>query len=66
MEVTGYIYLGGDEMIAGYLVGWEYPINYQAEEQDATTQVLAELFPEHFESIDTPFPDPNRPRPPRK
>jgi hypothetical protein len=65
-DYNGFKYLGGDEMLAGYEIGWEYPIGYMAPEQSAPTEDLALLFPEHFEAITTFFPDPNRPNPPRK
>ena len=65
-DFTGFIYLGGDEMLAGYEIGWEYPSDYIAPEQGTTTEHLAELFSSQFEGIYTPFPNPSRPRPPRK
>jgi hypothetical protein len=62
-EYTGYIYLGGAEMLAGYQVGWEYPSEWVAPEQSETTEHLAELLPSEFEGIYTVFPTPQAPRP---
>ena len=65
-DVTGYIYLGGDEDLAGYDLNWEYPSGWLVEGQALNTEQLAASFPIQFEPITTVFPDPERPRPPRK
>jgi hypothetical protein len=65
-DVTGYIYLGGDEDLAGYELNWEYPSGWLVEGQALNTEQLAYEYPSQFEAITTPFPTPARPRPPRK
>ena len=62
-DYTGYIYLGGDELLAGYEIGWEYPSGWVAPEQSETTEALAEWLPSQFEGIYTVFPTPQAPRP---
>lgn len=59
-ESFGFEYLGQDEQLAGYIVGWEYPHSWQAPEQSIPTWQLAEAYPEAFATV---FPDPDRPRP---
>lgn len=66
MDYTGFKYLGGAEMLAGYEIGWEYPFDWTAPEQSATTEQLAAEYPTQFEPLTTVFPDPQRPNPPRK
>ena len=67
-----YIYLGSEtDPIEGYEVGWEYPLPWIQDPQTETTEALALEHPTMFEAGNEPydetvFPDPNRPRPPRK
>jgi len=67
-----FIYLGSEiGSLEGYEVGWEYPLPWIQLPQPTSTENLAYEFPDMFEAGNDPydetvFPDPNRPRPPRK